>query len=87
VLEAQRASETTNMENLPSPVSRKPVISASTSVASKDTEEQKEARLKILEDRIESIQADKERLEQLQRLTELEEVTKAEIMAVRRGEA
>jgi hypothetical protein len=74
----------------PTPISRKAVNVPSSSNedgASPETEEQREERLRVLEERIERIREDKERLAQLQRLTELEEETKREIMNVRRGES
>jgi hypothetical protein len=74
----------------PTPISRKAVNVPSSSNedgASPETEEQREERLRVLEERIERIREDKERVAQLQRLTELEEETKREIMNVSRGES
>jgi hypothetical protein len=48
------------------------------------TDEQEEAKMAVLRDRIERIREDRERLEQIQRLREMEEETKAEIMAATR---
>jgi hypothetical protein len=71
-------------------ISKKPVGSPEPSTAldtgpsdhgEEETDKQEEARLAVLRDRIERIRADKERLEQIQRLSQLEEETKAEIMA------
>lgn len=50
-----------------------------------ETDEQEEARMKVLRDRIERIREDRERLEQIQRLREMEEEAKAEIMAAARS--
>ena len=74
----------------PPPISRKAVNLSSSGIGAggnKETEEQIEERLRVLEERIERIREDKERLEELQQLTELEEETKREIMRVRRGES
>jgi len=79
-------------------ISRKPIASpnlgslgpsntiekVSNSAGDKETDEQREARLKMLRERIERIRADKERLLEIQRLTQLEEETKAEILAEQR---
>jgi hypothetical protein len=71
-------------------ISRKPVGSPEPSNAMAagpsdhgdvETGEQEEARLALLRDRIERIRAEKERLEQIQRLSQLEEETKTEILA------
>jgi hypothetical protein len=43
-----------------------------------------QTKLKVLQDRFERIRADKERLLEIQRLTQLEEETKAEILAEQR---
>lgn len=58
------------------PIGDKPSIKSD-----EETDEQDEARLAVLRDRIERIRADKERLLEIQRLTQLEEETKAEILA------
>jgi hypothetical protein len=80
------------------PSSRKPIASldqgspgpsntiekVNDSARDEETNEQGEARLKVLRERIERIRADKERLLEIQRLTQLEEETKAEILAEQR---
>jgi hypothetical protein len=73
---------------LPQPISRKAVdvqSSGTEASGSQETEEQREERLRVLEQKIERIREDKERLSQLQRLAEMEEETKREIMDVRLG--
>jgi hypothetical protein len=79
-------------------ISRKPIASpdpgspgpsntiekVSDSAGDEETGEQGEVRLKVLRERIGRIRADKERLLEIQRLTQLEEETKAEILAEQR---
>jgi hypothetical protein len=79
-------------------ISRKPIASpyprspgpsntiekVSDSAGDEETDEQGEARLKVLRERIGRIRADKERLLEIQRLAQLEEETKVEILAEQR---
>lgn len=79
-------------------ISRKPIASpypgspgpsntiekVSDSAGDEETDEQGETRLKVLRERIGRIRADKERLLEIQRLAQLEEETKVEILAEQR---
>jgi hypothetical protein len=91
---AQRESgyDAASLPTSPYSIARKPMspgiasassdmIGAAPSTGDAEADEREEARLAVLRDRIERIRADKERLEEIQRLARMEEETKAEIMA------